>query len=241
MRVPRTERPDDAGRRRFRRSGAVILAVVAVAALVTGCTSSGTRAGPASSGPASTAAPTTSSPPTTATATVTTTPTSASAAPTNRSSSSPPPSSKPVATSENCTNAQLGVRSRHGSGGAGGHGGVTVIFTNTSTSSCTLYGYPGAAAVDRSGHQFEQAKRTLDGYIAGCGCSHPARIRVAPGHSASTVVEGDHGGGKECLRGRTMLVAPPHAPRARSVAYLDSYSCDFQIHRVVAVTGGGGH
>lgn len=138
----------------------------------------------------------------------------------------------------NCTNAQLSVRGTEAGGGLG-NGGLIVIFTNTSRTTCSLFGYPGAALVDSNGHQFAQAKRDLEGYTSGCSCTHPLRIRITPGSSASSVVEGNNAGGNECLRGHTVLVTPPNTTKSASLPYLDAYSCNVQIHPVVSGTGGG--
>lgn len=137
-----------------------------------------------------------------------------------------------------CTNSQLSLRST-GAQGGDSNGGLIVIFTNTSRTTCSLFGYPGAALVDSNGHQFAQAKRALEGYTSGCSCSHPLRIRITPGSSASTVVEGNNAGGNECLRGHTVLVTPPNTTKSASLPYLDAYSCNVQIHPVVSGTSGG--
>lgn len=139
---------------------------------------------------------------------------------------------------DNCTDSQLTVRRKPAVGGDS-NGGIIVVFTNQSGRTCSLDGYPGAANLDRAGHQFEQARRTLTGYIAGCRCSHPTRIRLAAGQSASSVIEGNNGGGTECLRGHSVLVTPPNATHSTRLPYLDAYSCGFQVHPAVAGAGGG--
>jgi hypothetical protein len=135
-------------------------------------------------------------------------------------------------------NDQLSITSKPAEGGDS-HGGLIVVFTNRSRTACSLYGYPGAAALDRSGRQFEQATRTPDGYIAGCSCSRPARVPLRPGAAASSVVEGDNGGGEECLRGHGVLITAPNTTRSIRLGYLDGYSCRFQVHPVVPGSGGG--
>lgn len=55
-----------------------------------------------------------------------------------------------------------------------------VIFTNTSHSTCSLTGYPGAAILDGSGSQILQANRALHGFLGNCGCSSPPRSRLRP-------------------------------------------------------------
>lgn len=127
----------------------------------------------------------------------------------------------------------------HPAEGGDSHGGVVLVFTNISHASCSLYGYPGAAALDRNGRQFEQARRTLGGYIAGCDCTHPQTVLLAPGGAASSVVEGDNGGGDECLRRQDLLVTAPNTTRAHKVPYAGAYACRLQVHPVLAGTNGG--
>lgn len=115
-----------------------------------------------------------------------------------------------------------------------------MVFTNRSGTSCALYGYPGAADLDISGRQFTQAKRTLTGYLGGCGCTHPQPIQLTPGATASSLVEGDNGGGDECLRGQTILVTPPNTTQATRIPF-QAYSCHFQVHPVVPGTSGSHH
>jgi hypothetical protein len=70
------------------------------------------------------------------------------------------------ATSPPCTNDQLGTSL--GKEGAGlGHVGEAIVFTNVSTSACTLHGYPGVAGLDAAGTQIMQAGRTPSGYLGG--------------------------------------------------------------------------
>ncbi len=136
----------------------------------------------------------------------------------------------------NCTNTDLSVRSAHTEGGDS-HSGVVVVFTNGGTARCTLTGYPGADALDASGRVVARATRTLSGYEGGCGCSAPAVVRLAPGQSASALIEGDNGGGDECLRGHTLLVTPPNTTRAYHVPFV-AYSCHLLVHPTVAGTTG---
>jgi Protein of unknown function (DUF4232) len=212
-----------------------IAACSCVALLVAACTSS-SPAGP-TSGPTrqpASAAPTTSTsagsaaPTTTPTTATPTTATPVTTTPTSRSSAPSGPSA--------CTDKQLTVGHTAPSG-ATGHSGIVVVFVNESTERCTLTGYPGAAVLDSSGKQLEQAKRTTRGFLGGCGCApHPVVLR--PGGKASALIEGDVGGGGECLRGRALLVTPPDTERSTRIAFR-AYSCDVQVHPTVAGTGGG--
>lgn len=119
--------------------------------------------------------------------------------------------------------------------GATSHNGLLIVFTNTSQRTCSLYGYPGAAALDSKGVQIVQAKRTLQGFLSSCGCKAPGHITLNPGDTASAGVEGDNGGGDECLRNKAVLVTPPNTTRSTKFSFVD-YSCDLQIHPVTAGT-----
>lgn len=135
-----------------------------------------------------------------------------------------------------CGNAQLTVRSAPAQGGDS-HGGVIVIFTNTATAPCTIYGYPGAAVVDKGGQQIVQAARSPRGYLGGCRCTQPEHLRLAHGQSASAIVEGDNGGGDECLRGVAILATPPNTKKSTRIP-LEAYSCHVQVHPAVRGTTG---
>ncbi|MDT0264600.1 DUF4232 domain-containing protein [Jatrophihabitans lederbergiae] len=136
-------------------------------------------------------------------------------------------------------NAQLAVRSAPAQGGDS-HGGVIVIFTNTACMACTIYGYPGAAVLDKSGRQIVQATRTLSGYLGGCRCATPEHLRLDHSQSASAIVEGDNGGGDECLRGVAILATPPNTTKPTRIP-LQAYSCHVQVHPVVRGTAGTKH
>lgn len=210
-----------------RQLGAVVL--VTVLGLV-GCTSTKAAQPP----PTPTATPSS-----TATVSITRTASATTAAATTTAARSvaPSPSARSTGSvSGSCTNAELAVRGKP-AGGGDSHSGVIVLFTNRSGTSCTLYGYPGAADLDTSGRQILQAKRTLTGYLGGCGCARPGQIQLSPGATASSLVEGDNGGGDECLRGRAILVTPPNTTAATRIPFQD-YSCHFQVHPVVPGTNG---
>ncbi|MFF8727494.1 DUF4232 domain-containing protein [Streptomyces sp. NPDC015171] len=78
-----------------------------------------------------------------------------------------------------------------------------IQFTNTSTTSCALRGYPGVSALDTAHHQIGPA-------AAHSGTSY-GTVTLAPGHSASAVVRTTNGPvGGPCLRtGAYLRVYPP--------------------------------
>lgn len=137
-----------------------------------------------------------------------------------------------------CSGTALAVTvPREPSGGAG-HGGFVVVFTNRSGATCVVQGYPGAAGVNAAGAQVVQATRTLTGYLGGCHCSAPQAVPLAPGQQASSLLEGDIGGGDECLVVTSVLVTPP-ATRTSTAIAMRVDDCHLQIHPVVPGTTGG--
>lgn len=236
---------------------ASVAALAAVTLCLTGCSGSSDRTAAASSQPVPTTAVSSSSAVSPVAGTLHTstdphssastqpsasTPPSASSRPTpaattHTSSSTPSPATASSgAATDDCTNAQLSVGHKTANGG-GSHGGIIVIFINKSSSTCSLAGYPGAAVLNSSDSQIVQATRTLYGYLGNCRCSSPPRLRLQSGDAASTVVEGDNGGGDECLRGRAFLVTPPNTRQSTRIAFT-GYSCHVQVHPVIAGTSG---
>lgn len=141
------------------------------------------------------------------------------------------------AAARTCSGTDLAVTGREASGGVA-HGGLVLVFTNHSDSRCAVQGYPGAAGVDAAGAQVVQAARTLTGYLGGCHCTHPPAVSLAPGQQASSLLEGDIGGGEECLAVASVLVTPPDA-KASTVILLRVDDCHLQIHPVVPGATGG--
>jgi hypothetical protein len=77
-----------------------------------------------------------------------------------------------------CTTSELQVVMGDGGGGAAGSFYSLIEFTNTSSASCTLYGYPGVSMRD--------AKSALIGAPAARNAtSTPGVVTLAPGDSAS--------------------------------------------------------
>ena len=143
---------------------ALTAAALISAAAVAGCTSSGTSSPPAA--PGSTAP----------------TPTTASPAPT---SGNTPAVASPSATATGpaaCPTSSLRVKQGVSQGYAGGVY-VVIDFTNTSGSTCTLYGYPGVSLV--SGPPYMQI-----GLAAKRSTSTPRTlVTLAPGATANAVLQ----------------------------------------------------
>ncbi|WP_375484020.1 DUF4232 domain-containing protein [uncultured Jatrophihabitans sp.] len=69
---------------------------------------------------------------------------------------------------------------------------VIVDFTNTSSSTCTITGYPGAALENSANHQVKQATRTVRGKLLGLptGTNTLPTVTLKPGAVASAGLEG---------------------------------------------------
>ncbi len=81
-----------------------------------------------------------------------------------------------------------------------------IRFTNTSTTSCALRGYPGVSVLDTAHHQLGPAA-TRSGSPYGT-------VTLTPGHSASSVIRTTNGPiGGPCLRTGTYLRVYPPASR----------------------------
>ena len=161
VRVPATR----AGRRAAARAGCLAVAVIGVVALA-GCGSSGSST---SSAPPSTQ-PSSSSP---------APPASSSApAPAPSGSSQSPAVTAPPACATSSLQVNLGL-------GQGYAGGVyqNIVFTNISSASCTLYGYPGVSLV--SGPPYTQI-----GLAAKRNATTPVKlITLAPGATANALLQ----------------------------------------------------
>jgi hypothetical protein len=152
---------------------------------------------------------------------------STTAAPVATSADSASAASAPV----QCSASDMTVTGQPAIGGLG-HQGLTLSFTNHAAAPCTLTGYPGAAALNAAGDQTVQAQRTLNGYLGGCKCSTPPTVVIAPGASATSLIEGDIAGGNGCVAATALLVTPPNMTRATRLTSTLAV-CQLQIHPVV--------
>jgi len=142
--------------------GAPALLTLAVVGLLSACATP-------SPGPSTSTTPTTTPPGTASPATSGTGSASAPAAPT----------STPVTGPAACRAGQLRIGA--GTVGAGaGQRYLPLTFTNISTVTCTLFGYPGVAGLNSAGQQVAQARRET-------GLTK-ATITLAPGADASALV-----------------------------------------------------
>ncbi len=132
--------------------------------LLAGCGSHG--GGPAGTGPTSMGGPAVSTG-------------AGSAAPSTDSGGSPPGSAGPAATTR-CHTGDLRLTTAPDPAGNGaGHVGLLLVFTNTSTRTCTMYGFPGVSFVTaENGQQVnDPAQRDASG-------GAPTLVTLAPGASA---------------------------------------------------------
>jgi hypothetical protein len=141
-----------------------------------------------------------------------------------------------------CRNGQISVAV--GTGGAGlGHEDQVILFTNTGSSTCSLYGYPGVAGLDAEGNQVVQAQRTLNGYLGGVqsGATSLPTVSLGPGQVASATVEGTDvpvGSATSCVSYPALLVTPPNlTDSVRVTATLPGCS-PIEVHPVVAGSSG---
>ena len=132
-----------------------------------------------------------------------------------------------------CLGTQIAVSAGQ-SDGAAGHIGARVVLTNTSTRSCTLYGFPGVAGLDAAGKQQVQAKRVTSAYF---GTATAKTVLLAPGGKASALVGGvdvPSGSATSCPTYPKLLVTPP-GTRASSTVALQMPGCPtLVVYPVVA-------
>lgn len=130
--------------------------------------------------------------------------------------------------------------------GAGGHGGFPLLFTNRSTTSCTLVGYPGAAVLNSAGQQVMQAVRTPSGYEGGLspGTTTSPVITVPPGQTAAARLEWIENPQApqqtSCPSYGSVIVTPPNTYRSTELhAPSPIYLCTgLEIHPVLLGTTG---
>lgn len=139
-----------------------------------------------------------------------------------------------------CTGLEIQVAVK-GAGAAMNHSGDVLIFTNEGGSACTLEGYPGVAVVKGSATLLN-ATRSLSGYMfdAGLQLSSAPLVALAPGKSASALVEWVGNAGEACYANGSgaLEVTPPNTRNTSSFGTLtlgdDGICADFEVHPVVS-------
>ena len=123
-------------------------------------------------------------------------------------SSAPPPvhvhTTTKASIGPRCRNGQLAVSIQASYVGAGS-AAEELGFLNVSKSLCTLYGYPGAAALNQQGQQIAQAGRS------DTGGGPPTDVNLKPGQLAEALMQGGDGSAVGCSHfTRSFLVTPPN-------------------------------
>jgi hypothetical protein len=141
--------------------------------------------------------------------------------------------SSAAAAPTDCTGSQIRVTAINPpGGGAAGHRGVVLLFTNAASTPCLMTGYPGVDGLGSGGNHVASASRTLNGMIGFCGCTKPATVTVPPGGAVSAVTEGVSDGSGPCDPFYSLLITPPNTSTSTPVA-IAPYSCGFTVHPVV--------
>jgi hypothetical protein len=126
------------------------------------------------------------------------------------------PTTSAPPTGGRCQNGQLSVVPLSGGVGAGSAQEI-IGFTNISSATCTLTGYPGVAALDQHGSQVAQAQR-----ITGPQALPVTTVTLAEGETASAAVSGTEvptGTATTCpYFAPSLLVTPPDLTRSVRVS-----------------------
>lgn len=143
-----------------------------------------------------------------------------------------------ASTTPACGNSSLAVTAT-AEQGATGHGNFVLLFRNKTQHACTLYGYPGLDALNKSGAVIKHAKRTLTGFTGG-STKGLQTILVKPGKYASADVEWlnfQPKTGKSCKFSHSVAATP--ANTSHTVHLKRSVSvCQLQVHPTVAGKSG---
>jgi hypothetical protein len=140
-----------------------------------------------------------------------------------------------------CTGSQIKTALGR-EGAAMGHRVEALVFTNTSSQTCTLQGYPGAAIVSGS-TVLLNATRALNGYAGDeRQLTSAPLVTLKPGAVASANIEWVIDNGEACAaNGTGTLEATP--PNTETTTGLGSQAtgtqgicADFEVHPVVAGT-----
>ncbi len=136
-----------------------------------------------------------------------------------------------------CTNAQIKVTAiSPPGGGAAGHVGVVLLFTNTSSATCSMTGYPGVDGLNSAGQKLASATRTLNGMIGFCGCTKPPVVTLTPGHRC---VGRDRGRRRRLGTVHRVPVAARHATEHDEVDLDHVGALQLRLHRAPGRAGPG--
>ena len=157
--------------------------------------------------------------------------------------------SSPATSPRECTAADLTVTTGV-TQAAVGHSSLVLLFTNSSSAPCLVQGYPGVAAQLPGGRVYN-AVRAMAGYMGGDAAPSPAQAQLAPGRTASAVIEWliapQDGSASvtpaDCAADGAvgLLVTAPDQTTSTRLAPPDRYSpiCwGFEVHPIVAGSTG---
>jgi hypothetical protein len=118
-----------------------------------------------------------------------------------------------------CAGNQLSVRHLSEDAAMGGHRSIDYAFTNTSSSSCTLFGYPRFELLNKSGRHLGRVRVVNSNQLPGQEEKQPPRlVRLEPNQKAWFRVYYNSGGagyiGKPCPAAARVRIAAPGAKRA---------------------------
>jgi Protein of unknown function (DUF4232) len=134
-----------------------------------------------------------------------------------------------------CTGAQLSVLPQPNNPGVGNIGRA-IVLRNTSSTTCMVQGYPGAAGEDTMGRQIAQATRvrsSMYGGIPGDGTSIPPVVLRPNGVASVSVSSANVGTKAGCVKFVNMYFTPPNTTTTRELN-LGLTSCDFRVTPAVA-------
>ena len=140
-----------------------------------------------------------------------------------------------------CTGSQLSLKINQGSSGMG-HTGSVLVFTNTGSTACTLYGYPGADVTENGSYNFSPRMNATR--VSGTAVK---TVTLTPGSSASAMLEwgvNPTGGGTanaaNCpgMGGGYLEVTPPNTTDTIKSDPPLNMCTDLQVFPVVAGTAG---
>jgi uncharacterized protein DUF4232 len=133
---------------------------------------------------------------------------------------------------------------------AAGHSSLVLLFTNSGSASCFVRGYPGVAVQLRGGRAY-RAVRAMTGYMGGDAAPSPVQVQLAPGVTASALIEWLHfpqdGSASvtaaDCAGHgavRLLVTAPDRTVPARLAppAPVSPICWGFEVHPIVAGSAG---
>jgi hypothetical protein len=140
-----------------------------------------------------------------------------------------------------CTGGQLHVSVVASGDDAAGHIGLLVVFTNTSTRTCTIYGYPGVSFVTVRGDQVNDPAQRVP--------RTPSLVTVAPNgkaHASLLLVNVDNYAGSPSCQATLTAGVRVYPPDDTTALFASSpqWICDINgtgVPQIYPVQAGAGH